>query len=203
MNALDNVQGTSRVRLTVLLPFLLMALIALVNMFFCMASIMPQWQIYQDLTAQVEAGRDAITQMEQQVPDDSAAVLEAQIDRARANLDEAASIFMTEDQRYDRLGRLYTYANESQTEIITVRAQPSTQESENAAYEVGVWRLQVEGAVPRLMDFIMLFREATLPSVIISNLSITEIDEGHSSLVMDVSIYISSHATGEAFTDLP
>lgn len=202
MNVLDSTQGTPRVRLSFLLPFLLMALIGTANMFFCAMSIIPQWQIREELTAQVESGEISVAQMEQQATDDSVTVLQAQINRALTNLNEAVAIFMTEDQGYARLGRLYTYASESGTEVITVRSQPSTELNESDGFEIRVWRLQVEGYVLDLMDFIVLIREATIPSVVITNLSVTEIGDARSSLVMDILIYISPYASGEAFSNL-
>ncbi|MBI5671454.1 MAG: type 4a pilus biogenesis protein PilO [Chloroflexi bacterium] len=190
-------------RIVTLLPVLLVGALLMGNILFGVTSIVPQWQLHEKLNGQLATAEAIVTQnAQQQAEDDTLAVLQAQVERAQTSVAQAAEVFPQPEQVDSFLNRLYDHARAAGAEISNLQAQQPAQQVINGAYDARLFRLQVLGTVPQLMNFIVRASEASLPTVNISNLSLKQ-DVENIILVMDVSIHTSEHASGEAFANLP
>ncbi len=199
---MDSLRGvmSSVVRL---LPVLLIMMVVLGDLMFFAMSVLPAWQEHEALAAQVAAANVALSQRTvEQVESDPIGVLQSQVERGQSQLDAAAAIFLTDSQGDSILDRLYAYSDESGVDIINLQLQQPAQAPAGASpSEVRLFRLQVSGSVLNLMNFVMRVRGASLPSLLIENLSISE-QNGEGLLTMDVSIYVSAFSDGAALDSL-
>lgn len=201
----DSDDGGSSIisRLFALLPVLLIGALLMGNILFGVTSIVPQWQLHEELSGQIATGEALVEQnARQQAEDDTLTVLQAQIDRSQRDLEQVAHGFLLPAQVDRFINRLYEHARAAGAEISNLQAQQPVQQVESGAYDVRLFRLQVIGSVPQLMDFVARATEASLPPVAISNLSLKQ-NVDNVILVMDVSIYTSLYASGEVFKNLP
>jgi hypothetical protein len=195
-----------------LLPLLLiMMLVAGIGMFGA-TLLLPQWRDYEQLSAERDAAQQSLDDLNGQQSQDPITVLQAQVERASAQLNEAASAFVSPLEADGILDRLYGYARESEVEIVSLEAlapetnargsrnQPTPAPATASAQRM--FRLQVVGGVRALMDFVVRVREASIPGVMMSHLAMSQQDE-QTSLLLDLTIYTSPFASGQVFADLP
>jgi len=197
MNYLQNWREyiPAKERLYPLLAIVAIVVIGLGYFLFINSSILPQLRAKKELTIQLaSAEKDLMVAKKAQegAPDR----LQEQVATAEATLKEAANVFLSESQAAEALNKLYQYASESGVEITNLQAQPGPEEKKDV-YDVRTFRLQVEGALPNLMDFISRIKEAAFKSFVITNVNIAG-GEGLHTLTMDITLYTSPYSSGAA-----
>jgi hypothetical protein len=199
-----------RARLIALMPILLLMLIVLGHLLFGVRLIVPEWKLHNDLSTQIAAGRESINQQLQD-QQDMPLTLQRQVERLQNRFNESAGVFLTDVQANGILDQLYRYAEESQVKIISLESQPVPEGETTDLYSLRAFRVQTEGPIRQLMNFVARIRESSAPSVVITNLQI-----GHTTgvsseettstqparLVMDILLYVSPYASGAALTNL-
>ncbi len=185
--------------------YLLLALVVLVvigvvySLFF--KSFAAQFLDKRELASQVASAEKALEEARRAAKEEPERLRE-QIATAQATLNDVAGAFLSDSQAAEALNRLYQYASESQVEIVNLQAQPTPKEEEKGAYDVRKFRLQADGALPDLMDFLSQIKEAALKSFIITNMNITEGEKLHI-LSMDVTLYTSPYSSGAVVWPTP
>lgn len=169
------------------------------NVLFVGFSIVPQWRTRNQLASEVARAHH---QLEVQREEKSADRLEEQLVAARDQLEQAASVFFSESEAADVLGRLYRYADERGVEIVTLEGSPDPKSEENSVYDVRTFRLQAVGTVPALVDFVSHIREAASKTFQVDNVNIAEGEHGHS-LTLGFALYTSSYSSGAAAEPAP
>jgi predicted secreted protein len=180
-----------------ILRLLLLLLVAVGNVFFCVTSVLPQWQSYQQLDQSVAEQREAVQTRDLALSnEDSNSIIRERIASAEEQRLEAASSFLTDQQAETILNNLYSYADESSVLITRMQAQ-DTIKGEADVYEQRSYAFQVEGAMRYLMHFIAYFREANAASVRIISMNLQGKEE-FATLTMTVMVYESKFAGGDA-----
>jgi len=183
-----------------LLPLLLIGLLGLGIFLYGATNVFPQWRTYEQLSSQVETNRQSADALDEQ--GSSLEMLQSRLDSASADLAQSAALLLTASQADDLLNRLYAYAQDSGVAITRLEAQTPTPVPATSDYETRVFRLQVEGEVAGLLNFVVRLREASLASVGLDNLTLSEAGDG-SVLLLDLTLYTSPYASGEALNGLP
>ena len=186
------------------LPILLLMLVILGDLMVFATGVFPALQEYNDLTAQLTAANVALSQQSvEQIEEDPIGILNTVERLLQTQIAEIATVFLTDNQGDSILDRLYAYSDESGVDITNLQLQQSpTAPTEDGPSSVRQFRVQVAGPVARLMNYIMRIRGAVLPTLQLTNLSITETN-GEGLLTMDVSIYVSPYSDGAALDNLP
>lgn len=187
-------------RLYSLLALLVIIAIGLGDLLFAMSLIVPQWRVRKTLTSQLASAEKNLEAEKAQA--ETSEKLRQQVATAQAILNEAATIFLSESQAAEALNKLPQYASESGVEIIGLQPQPSPTEAKKDIYDVRVFRLQAEGTLPKLMDFISRIKEAAFKGFIIANVNITG-GEGLRILTMDITLYTSPYSSGAVVPATP
>lgn len=181
-------------RLYSLLAVVTIILIGGVYFLFVRSAIVPQLRAREELTTQLaSAERDlsAARQSQGQAPEQ----LRQQIATAQAQLNKAASVFLSESQAASILNKLYQYAAETGVEITSLQSQPGPPQEEKAVYDVRAFQLQAVGGLPQLLDFVARIKEAQLHSFALSNVNILQREDTHT-LTMSIALYTSPYAAG-------
>jgi hypothetical protein len=190
------------------LPLMLIVLIGLGNVLVGLTGIVPALRAHEQLVGEVAAGRQALTDRAAKKGQQTEAdTLQLQINSAKAKLDKAASGFWTELQLNGIVDRMYEYADSSGVKIANLQSQQpqsgqGAQNKKTNAFDVRIFRLQVEGTAPQLLNFVARIRELSLPTVTIANLNITRSDT-QSTLTVNLQVLTSPFASGEVFSTLP
>ncbi len=193
-------------RLGALLPVVLIAIIALGHVAFGALSIVPAWNTHKDVQAQIAAGQQTIDDLNQKQggAQDSLSQQLASWETRRTNL---VSTFLSNTEAALILDRLYKYATATGMEILDLQlqqpeAQTADQPVQDQPYEVQTFQLRAAGSFPQIASFLVLFKEASVPKVILKDMNISP--EGMESLLsMTIVLYVSPDATGAALADLP
>jgi hypothetical protein len=181
------------------LPLVLVVTLLVGNAVFCALSVFPAWTTHDRLTTDLEAQQTAAAAPASTADVSGLAALEAQISSAEDELGSVGDMFLTEAQVNELFDRLYAYAaanNVVITNFQTYRGANSSEE--NPLYQVRLFRMQVNGDAPQLMNFVVQIREATTPGVSISSVNLTG-ERNSSILALDIEVYTSDMASGEAF----
>jgi LysM repeat protein len=203
MNYLENWREhiVAKERLYSLLALVVIIAIGFGDFLFVKSFIVPQLRVRKELASQLASAEKDLMGAEkaqEQAPEG----LREQVATAQATLNEAANVFLSEAQAAEALNRLYQYASESGVEITDLQTQPSPMEEKKGVYDVRMFRLQVEGALPKLTDFISRIKEAAFKSFIITNVNITKGEELHT-LTMDITLYTSPYSSGAVVQATP
>jgi LysM repeat protein len=203
MNYLENWREyiSDKERLYSLLALVAIMAIGLGDFLFVISPIIPQLRVRKTLASQLASAEKDLMEAEK-AQSEAPERLRKQVATAQATLNEAANVFLSEPQAAEALNKLYQYASESGVEIINLQAQPGPTEEKKDIYDVRVFRLQAEGSLPRLMDFISRIKEAAFKGFIITNVNITE-GEKLSTLTMDITLYTSPYSSGAAVQATP
>ncbi|HLF25107.1 MAG TPA: LysM peptidoglycan-binding domain-containing protein [Anaerolineae bacterium] len=165
------------------------------------AAIIPGLQVRAELTAEAAQARQALVEaqrIEAETPD----TLRTELAGAQARLSELVRAFLTETQAGQIINALYQYAAASGVTITDLQTQPDPA-AETDAVHVATARLEVQGESRRLVEFVSRIQEDALYSVVVNNVNITEGPPGTNTLTLDVGLYTSPYATGEALTTGP
>ncbi len=196
-NLRDNIQVADRLSL---LALVVIIVLLLANVLVAWRFILPAWRDKSELSSQLTALQAELEEKlkaQEASPDE----LRKQVEAAQAKLDDVAGAFFTDSQAAEALNKLYQYALESEVEIASLETQPVSGE-EKGSYDVGEFRLQAEGTLPHLMDFVSRIEEAVFESFVISDVSITGSEEQHT-LYMDVALYTSPLSSGATVKPTP
>jgi len=202
-NLRDNIQFADRLSLLALVVVIVMVL---ANVLVVWKFVLPAWQDRQELTSQLASAQESLEEAlkaQEASPDE----LRKQAEAAQAKLDDAASIFFSESQEKEALSKLDQYASESQVEITARQIIPISEEEKKDSYDVGKFHLQVEGALPKLVDFVARIEEAAFESFVIDSVNITRGGEGEEqerhTLSMDIALYTSPYSAGAVVGPTP
>jgi len=155
--------------------------------------VVPVLQMREELVSQLNTAEQELAKAriaQGQTPEE----LKGQLETAQTALNEAADVFLDETKAAGILNKLYQYADESSVEIIVLQSQSGSGQEKKEAYDVNTFQMQVEGPVPRLIDFVGRIEEAAFESFIITNVSIVE-SERLPVLTMDIALYTSPYAS--------
>jgi tetratricopeptide (TPR) repeat protein len=188
-------------RLYSLLALLVIIAIGLGDLLFAVSLIVPQLQVRKTLASQLASAEKDLMEAEK-AQAETPEKLREQVATAQATLNEAANVFLSESQAAEALNKLPQYASESGVEIINLQPQPNPTEEKKDTYDVRIFRLQAEGTLARLMDFISRIKEAAFKGFIIANVNITE-GEGLHTLTMDIALYTSPYSSGAVVPATP
>lgn len=188
------------------LPFFIIILIVMGMVMFAIRTLVPRWQDHQTISATVEAQRVVVaTQLAAQNDTSNQIILQHQIDRIQASLNEAGVSFLLHSEAEELLNRLYNYAYSRGVRVVDLQAQTDTTAAAAGAaapYDVALYQVQVAGAVPNLIDFVAHFKEASLPAVnIVSMSALSNTDP--TTLTMVLQFYTSPFASGQALNGYP
>ena len=202
MNYLQNWREyiPAKERLYPLLAIVAIVIIGLGYFLFINSSIVPQLRLRKELAIQLASAEKGLREAEK-AKEGAPETLEEQVATAEATLNEAANVFLSESQAAEALNKLYQYASESGVEITSMQTQPNPEEKKDI-YDVRMFQLQVEGALPKLMDFTSRIKEAAFKSFVITNVNIAEGEELHI-LTMDITLYTSPYSFGAAVQATP
>jgi len=192
---------TAKERLYPLLALVAVIVMGLADVLLVGSYILPRWQDKRELASQLASAEKALTAA-RRAQEESPEELRKQVATAQATLNDVASAFLSDSQADDSLSKLYQYASESQVEIASLQAQPAPEEEEKGAYDVTKFRLQADGALLDLMEFLSRIKEAALESFIMTNVNITEGEEQHT-LSMDITLYTSAYSSGAVVQPTP
>lgn len=192
MNAITDLLENLRNNLVSALGIFLIVVIVIGFIAFSFTSILPQWQLRNELIPQVALAELEVTQAAQS-GNNSIDTLRAQIESAPTRLVETASSFMMADTREAQiLDNFYQYAEANGVAITGLQIQSSPSGNENKLFTVRQFRMEVAGPLPQLLAFLAAIQETELPGVILNNLLINQ-RESTDSLEMNVSLYTSSY----------
>ena len=180
-------------RILRLMPIVLIVLLVVAYFAFVSTSILPQIQTRSDVLFELDEA-EALLAQAQQNQEETPDRLRAQVENAQNALEESAKIFLSGAQAADALSRLYQYASGSGVGIVDLQSQSVTPE-EKEFYDVEVFRLQVAGPLPGLVDFMSRMEETAYQSFNVSNVNLTEGVDLHL-LTMDITLYTYAHSSG-------
>ncbi len=187
------------------IPFVLIIVLIVVGSILCALSLVPQWRSYEELSSVLAEQRLAVvatltqSAIEQQ---DDLAVVQLQHDSAQETLTAAGSLFWTDIQVNAIIDRLYQYAAESEVVLSVLQNQANTRTSRSDYFVVRALQLQVDGGLPKLMNFMSRLRESTVASATVANLDIQQ--RGETGVMrFNLLLYTSRFASGDIFSLLP
>ena len=183
----------TQTRLFVLLPIVIFVVVGLIYVAFFGTSILPSIRNWRNVTARLDAADAALTQA-LKTKEETPETLSLQVRNVQIAFGESAAFFLAESQAADALSRLYEYAGAAGVEIVHVQNQISTDETQDVYY-LRLFRLEVAGTVPGLLDYVSRIEEISYQSYSISNINIVE-KEGLHTLTMDVKVYVSDSSGG-------
>jgi len=185
-----------RQRLAVLIPLALIALVALGNVLFGLLTVWPAWQDSDYLRTIANGQALALTATAQAV-EGAAEVLQHQLDSAQGKLDETASLFLTSAQADDMLDLLYDYARQTGVELARLQLEPDPDGAVSEAFKARTFQIEVEGEPRDLLNFVVHIKEAGIPSVRLTAVTISRLDS-RTGLNARLMLYSSPHALGSA-----
>ncbi len=184
-----------------LLPTLMIGLILVGHIMFGATAIFPEWRTHQELSNDLAAAQKLLAEMTSQNEQTNLTVLSAQVERAQQEIDDASNLFISDVQADQWLDALYQAARQAGVTIFDLQS-PAPDPIEVEVYHTRLFHIQAEGPVLQLMNFVISIRQASAPSVIISNLNLTEVNE-RPVLAMDMTLHASSYADGIVLENLP
>ncbi|MBP8972385.1 MAG: hypothetical protein KBH93_00805 [Anaerolineae bacterium] len=200
MNDFSDERPSLRQRLPTLIPLALIAVIALGNGAFGLLLIWPGWQDHNQMQTQVAGQELALTATVQAI-EGAADVLQRQVDNAESRLAEAASIFLSAAQADRMLDLLYRYAQNAGVEILKLQLEAADETAHAGAFNAGTFQVEVNGEPRHLLNFIVQIKEASVPSVVLSEVSISR-EEDQTRLRMKLTLYTSPYASGSVLDGL-
>lgn len=187
------------------LPTFLLMLVVLGLTLYAARTVLPRWQSYSSLASGIETQQILVsTQLATGDDSDNLAILQSQINNVNQSLSAAGDQFLTNDEADEVLNRLYRYAYARGVRVVNLQAQQPAADASAAQppYEIRQYQLQVGGGVANLIDFLAYFQDASLPSVNITNMDVTQ-NGDQALLTMNLSIYTSPYASGHALNPVP
>lgn len=177
------------------LPYLFLALLVFMNTFFCIASILPQWNSYQGLAQTAEFIHEQLTVTAvQATAEDSMTLMRRQLERLQEQRQSISLVFFSAEQVEALIARLYDYANLSQVSIKTLLSQPqSAGAGTSVPYGERLLRLELEGTVGQLMNYVARLDETMLASLSVNSFSLQS-GANSDRLTLELRLYTSDFA---------
>ena len=191
------ISGPGKERFFALLPIFLIVILILGYLFFTITSLLPQMQIVSEKSSRVAVVKRQLlaTQVAVQENPDQ---LKEEIATAQTRVREEADVFLSQPQAAQALGNVYQYAGESGVKIISLQAQAGPDKEKSKVYDAKTFRLQAEGDIRALMDFVRRIEDVkSFKTYIIHDVKIAE-GEGLHALDMNITLYTSPYAPEEA-----
>jgi hypothetical protein len=179
-----------------LMQFVALGLIVLVgfsDVFYITKTILPGMAVRGQLTDELNLAEQTLTSEEearQAAPDN----LRSQVTSRQSSLAETAGSFMNEEQAAEFVSRLYGYAEASEVGIANLQVQPSPR-GDQTTYEIRVLRVEATGTFDKLTEFVTQIKEATVPTVVINKLNLSQEDE-NAELSMELWLYTTPLSAG-------
>ncbi len=179
-----------------LMQFVALGLIVLVgfsDVFYITKTILPGMAVRGQLTDELNLAEQTLTSEEearQAAPDN----LRSQVTSRQSSLAETAGSFMNEEQAAEFVSRLYGYAEASEVGIADLQVQPSPR-GDQTTYEIRVLRVEATGTFDKLTEFVTQIKEATVPTVVINKLNLSQEDE-NAELSMELWLYTTPLSAG-------
>lgn len=174
-----------------LLPVLIIALIMIGYALYVGLVIFPMGKDYETVNSAMSTNEAAIMATATEIANDpGVTIYQTQLETAVVNFDTLSQSFLSEADVNTILVALYTNAENNEVSIINLQTQPIAQQDNASIYNTILFRLQAEGSVPNLMNFVIYSQDLTVPTVSVSNFSILENKEV-SLLTMDLTLHIS------------
>lgn len=202
MNDLPNIRDYLSGEFISLLPKILMAFLVMGISVLIGLGLIPQMRARTAIAVQIAQSEEALSQG-RGGSDDILVTLRRRVSNQQAQLEENAQPFLTEEQAAEVMRRMYGYAAENGVQIATLSAQSVPAEMQGTVYHVSAYRLEASGSVPQLLEFLTRIGEASLPSVLLTGVSITQEAGGTPDMTMDVYLYTSDLTVGDALADAP
>ncbi len=185
----------------------LIALLIVGYLLFIFRTLVPRWQQRTELLATLDAAEAALVNRSQQ-QQHAAAGLGQELEAAQADFNELANRFLTEAQAAAFLAEMYDSAAETAVSIVELQAQAVPQgagtSGEKLAYDRRVFRLEANGELVQLNEFVGRIEQTAVLSVHLQNLSIASGPDGAAAtLTVDLLLYTSPFSTGESVAELP
>lgn len=185
-----------------LLPVLIIALIMMGYALYFGLVIFPLGKEYETTNSTLSANEAAIMATATEIANDpGVAIYKTQLDSAMTEFDTLSESLLSEADVNTILVALYTNADRNEVSIISLQTQPIAQQETVAVYNTILFRLQAEGSVTDLMNFMIYSQDLTVPSVSISNFSILENQETPL-LSMDLMLHISLNASSSILENI-
>lgn len=162
----------------------------LVGLLFVVLLLMPQLRARGEQMERLEQAEQALIMTRMSPAPDLEEGLATQLAARRAELDEAAAIFFADAQAATLFDDLYSAAERSNVDIVSLQTVEDNTDDKSAIYDVNSFRLQVFGPVAALLDFVSRIERAASPSFVVDDFSI-EATEGLPILELGFSIYTS------------
>lgn len=186
----DKRSALALVLLVISLVFLLVFGISLIRM-------MPA---YSQLVTDLELSQAALKQA-RQLQTESPPKLRSEIALAQALLEEAASVFPTDQQAMDQLDDVYRYASEAGVYVAKLEKLVNTPEEESeTTYTTRRVFLEATGDLRQLTTFIRLLTQVALPTFKLDNLKISPSGGQH---VLTANVVLRSSALSPGVTPQP
>ncbi len=196
-----------RENLFTVLAIAIMVLLVVGYLVFALRTLVPNWRQRAQLvsaSATIDAAYANRTTQQQA----AANQLNGQVEAAQAEFNETANRFLTEDQAALFLDGLYDNAAQTAVTIVELQAQAVPQgvtiNGEKPVYDIRQFRLEVNGALPQLNQFVGRIEQTAVPSVTLQNVAISSAEaENNAVLTLDLLLYTSPFSTGESVAQLP
>jgi hypothetical protein len=200
MNDFSDERPSLQQRLPVLIPLALIAAIALGNVIFGLLLIWPGWQDNTHLQT-LAAGQELALSATVQAVEGAADILQHRVQNAEDRLAEAADVFLTAAQADDMLNLLYRYAQNAGVEIAELQLELAENTARSDVFSARTFQIEVGGEPRHLLDFIVRIKEASVPGVMLSEVSIAR-EEDQTRLHMKLTLYTSPYTSGSALHGL-
>jgi hypothetical protein len=202
MNGLPDIRDYVSGEFLSLLPKALMAFLVTGILVSIMLDLYPQIQARTTIEAQV-AQSEAAVDRGRGGSDDILVTLRRRITNHEAQLEEKSQLFLTDEQAAEVMRRMYGYAAESGVKIATLSAQAVPAEMQGTMYKVSAYQLEANGSVPELLEFLARIGEASLPSVLLTGVTVSQQAGEMPGMTMNIYLYTSDLAAGDALDDAP
>lgn len=158
----------------------------------------PRWQQWQEASDLLTEARRQLRAAQREQESQTPERVRAEIEAARAELTEEAAIFLGQDEAAAALDRLYRYADETGINILSLQsdtAPPSEAEEASTLYSVQSFRLEAQGEINDLLNFLGQIEESAYLGFNVTNVML-EAGTSGTKLTFDLVLYTSPYATG-------
>jgi Tfp pilus assembly protein PilO len=199
MNGFNDFTSSLRGRLPRNLRLWAVVFVLMGELAFVLTQMLPAVLRYGNLSSQLFDARAALgpTVTDAEVE----ATIQARLAMSEQILAKQAIPFLAESEVPAILNHLYRSAEESGVQIDNIGAAGGAQKppEEGAVQVIQSFQIEASGASMDLVEFVIRFEEASLPSIVIDNMDIKpgRSTAGGSSLKMEIHIYTSPYASPE------
>lgn len=172
-------------------------LVALSLFAFLITSLLRAMSERRDIQTEYETAMASVTQLKR-VQEASPVNLRQRIAELDEQLQALLVDFPTTQQAADELVRYYTYANETNTQLVRMEKRLATPEEEAVAeaYQVERFVIEAQGAAPNLMRFLARIATGAYKTFLLDNIEIMQ--DRPAAAEADLAVYSSDLAAGDA-----